>query len=296
MRKMLSLAALAALAGCTVGPNYERPDVAVPPTYARPATAAASDVDVARWWTAFGDPRLTALIERALADNPTIRIAASRVRQARLEEIVARAAGRPQINLGANATRVEFSRNGGFASIARQFQGGQAGGGGLALPGTGITTYAIGFDASWELDLFGGARRQREAAVARAEAAEWSARDAGVTLAAEIADAYFALRLDQAQIALIEAEMAGRRRQIEIAEHQARAGLTPSIDTLRATGELTQARARIEPLRADAELRMHALGLLIGQPPEALIADLSAPGAALGAPPAVPAGLPSDLL
>lgn len=296
MRAFLIAGTALALAGCTVGPNYSRPEIPVPASYAKPVAAATGEVDVARWWTAFGDPRLTALVERALADNPTIQIAASRVRQARLQEIVARAAGRPQVNLGANLTHVEFSRNAGFASLARQFQGNQNTGGGLALPGTGITTYALGFDSSWELDLFGGARRQREAATARAEAAEWNARDAGVTLAAEIADAYFALRLDQAQIALIEQQIAGHQRQIEIAQNQARAGVTPSIDAIRARGNLTQAQARIEPLRADAELRMHALGVLTGQPPEALIGELQAPGAELGAPPAVPAGLPADLL
>ena len=296
MRAFLIAGTALALAGCTVGPNYSRPEMPVPAGYAKPAAVDGS-VDVAHWWTAFGDPRLTALVERALADNPTIQIAASRVRQARLQEIVTRAAALPQVNASANASHVEFSRNGGFASIARQFQGGQGGGGGgLALPGTGITTYAIGFDASWELDLFGGVRRQREAARARAEAAEWSARDAAITLAAEVADAYFALRLDQAQIALVEREIAGEQRSIEIAQNQARAGVTPSIDAIRARAALTQAQARIEPLRADAELRIHALGVLTGQAPEALLAELQAPGAELGAPPAVPAGLPADLL
>ena len=292
-----SLGALALLAGCTVGPEYDRPEIAVPASFARSEAAAAGEVT--RWWTGFGDPQLSALIERALADNPTIQIAASRVRQARLQEIVARAAGRPQVNAGATASHVEFSRNAGFASLARLFASGQGGtgtGSGVALPGTGITTYAVGFDSSWEIDLFGGARRQREAARARAEAAEWSARDAAITLAAEVADAYFALRLDQAQRALIEREIAGHQRAIEIAANQARAGVTPSIDAVRARGALTQAQARLEPLIADAELRMHALGVLTGQAPEALLAELSAPGAALAAPPVVPAGLPADLL
>lgn len=292
-----SLGALALLAGCTVGPEYDRPEIAVPASFARSEAAAAGEVT--RWWTGFGDPQLSALIERALADNPTIQIAASRVRQARLQEIVARAAGRPQVNAGATASHVEFSRNAGFASLARLFASGQGGtgtGSGVALPGTGITTYAVGFDSSWEIDLFGGARRQREAARARAEAAEWSARDAAITLAAEIADAYFALRLDQAQRALIEREIAGHQRAIEIAANQARAGVTPSIDAVRARGALTQAQARLEPLIADAELRMHALGVLTGQAPEALLAELSAPVAALTAPPVVPAGLPADLL
>lgn len=302
LKKLMTAASTAALAGCTVGPNYVRPDLAVPANYARTTQIAAAPgegIDPARWWSAFGDARLTALIDKALADNPDIAAAASRVRQARLQEIVARAQGKPQINADANISHVEFSRNAGLASLGRLFAGGTGAGqtgAGIAPPGGGVTTYALGFDASWELDLFGGARRGVEAARARAEAAEWSRRDAAITLAAEVADAYFALRLDQEQIALIEGEMTRAERSVEIAHNQARAGLTPSIDAIRARGALTQAQARITTLQADAELRMHALGVLTGQTPEALLGVLATPGPELGAAPQVPAGLPADLL
>ena len=296
-RNLLAFGAAATvLAGCTVGPNYQRPDLALPTSYARIAEAPGSGVDPATWWTAFGDPRLTALIEKGLAGNPDIAVAASRVRQARLQEIVARAAGKPALNASAQASRVEFSRNAGFASLARLFSGGGTGGFGVTSPGSGISTVAIGFDASWELDLFGGDRRGIEAARARGEGALWSARDAAITLAAEIADAYFALRLDQEQIAIIERQVADQRRGLEIAGNIAKAGLTPAIDVVRQRGSLSATLARLEPVKADVEVRIHALGILTGQAPEALLAELSAPGQALGAPPVVPAGLPSDLL
>lgn len=291
-----SVVAAALLAGCTVGPNYERPNLAVPAGYARGADAPGSTVDPATWWTAFGDARLTALVEKAVAGNPDIAVAASRVRAARLQEIVARAAGKPAINASAQASRVEFSRNAGFASLARLFAGGGTGGTGVAAPGSGISTVALGFDASWELDLFGGDRRGVEAARARGEAALWNARDAMITLAAEVADAYFALRLDQEQIAIVEQQAADQRRALDIAGNIARAGLTPNIDVVRQRGSLSATLARLEPLKADVEVRIHALGILTGQAPEALLAELSAPGPALGAPPTVPAGLPSDLL
>lgn len=297
-RSLLALGAAATvLAGCTVGPNYQRPDLALPTAYARADEAPGSGVDPATWWTAFGDPRLTALIEKGLAGNPDIAIAASRVRQARLQEIVARAAGKPALNASAQASRVEFSKNAGFASLARLFSNGNGTGGtGVAAPGSGISTVAVGFDASWELDLFGGDRRGVEAARARGEGALWSARDAAITLAAEIADAYFALRLDQEQIAIIGRQAADQRRGLEIAGNIAKAGLTPNIDVVRQRGSLSATLARLEPLKADVEVRIHALGILTGQAPEALIAELSAPGQALGSPPLVPAGLPSDLL
>lgn len=298
MRLHLTLLASAlVLAGCTVGPDYVPPAASVPPAFARPAEGVLRDEDVARWWMSFGDAQLSALIDKGLADNPDIAIAASRVRAARLQEIAARAAGKPALNAATQVSRVEFSKNAGFASLGRLFsQGNGTGGQGVTTPGNGISTVAIGFDASWELDLFGGDRRGVEAARARGEAALWTARDAAVTLAAEIADAYFALRLDQAQIAIVEQAAARQRRGLEIAGNIARVGLVPDIDVVRQRGGLSATLARLEPLRADAELRMHALGVLTGQPPEALLDTLQTPRAAADAPVAIPAGLPSDLL
>ncbi|HVI99533.1 MAG TPA: efflux transporter outer membrane subunit [Sphingomonas sp.] len=291
------------LAGaCTVGPDYHAPKIAVPPAYQEAQPAPGAGIDPARWWQAFGDPELDALVTRALADNPDIAVAASRVRQARLQEIAAGAEGLPTVNASGNVTHVHFSKNAGLSSLARQFGGGSGNGegsgsgGGIALPGDGITTYALGFDASWELDLFGGARRGREAAAARVDAAVWNRRDAAVTLAAEVADAYFALRLDQEQVRVIEQELAHQRRALEIAGHAAKVGLVPAIDVTRQRGGVTATEARLEPLRADIRVRMHALGILTGQAPEALTDELAAAPDALAAAPVVPAGLPSDLL
>ena len=146
MRRFPLLAGLM-LAGCTVGPNYRPPETAAPPAFGGPqppgAAAGASAVDLARPWAAFGDPVLTGLIERAIRSNPDIEIAASRVRQARLNEILARAGGRPQVNASANATRIDFSKNAGFSSLARQFSGGGGGGaGGGASTGGGPAEWA----------------------------------------------------------------------------------------------------------------------------------------------------------
>ncbi|MEN2788191.1 efflux transporter outer membrane subunit [Sphingomonas oligophenolica] len=288
---------------CTVGPNYHPPEMAVPAAYGEPQAAVpGATIDPARWWSAFGDPQLDALVDRALKDNPDIAAAASRVRQARLQEIGARAAGKPTVDATAGASHVEFSKNAGFASLAQLFSGGSSGNGGssapggIALPGSGITTYSVGFDASWEADLFGGDRRGVEAAVARTDAAVWTKRDAAVTLAAEVAQAYFALRLDQEQIAIVEQELTRQRRALEIAGNVAKVGLVPQVDVVRQRGSITTTEARLEPVRSDARMRIHALGILIGEPPETLDAQLSAPGVTPVVLPVVPAGLPSDLL
>ena len=300
MRRLIGTAASClALAACTVGPDYHAPRVDVPASFAEPQ-ARGAEVDPAHWWTAFGDPELTSLIERALAGNPDIGIAASRVRQARLEEIQARAIGLPTIDAQGNATNIHLSKNAGLATLARAFGGGSSdssgSAGGITLPGSSITTYAVGFDASWELDLFGRGTRTRQAAQASAEAALWNQRDAAVTLAAEVADAYFTYRMDQAQIAILNDEIVKLERADQISAHIAQTGLQPPIDVVRQRASLTQTRARLQPLEADAKLRIHALGTLLGKGPDALSGELAGSTANLGPAPAIPAGLPSDLL
>jgi NodT family efflux transporter outer membrane factor (OMF) lipoprotein len=306
-RATILLATTALLSACTVGPNYRQPAMPVPATFAEPQaiTPPGAAIDPARWWSAFGDPRLDSLVERALAGNPDILTAASRVRQARYQEIVAGAAGQPTIDAMAGANHVTFSKNAGLSNIASLFSGGGAGaaggsggssGSGVALPGSGITTYSAGFDASWEIDLFGGDVRQREAARAQTEAAIWTRRDAAVSLAAEVAQAYFALRLDQQQQRIITDELTRQRRALDIAGNQARVGLTPQIDVTRQRASITSTQARLEPIRADQQVRIHALGILLGIAPESLTADLSAPAPDMGSAPTIPAGLPSDLL
>lgn len=293
------LFAATALAGCTLGPNYHAPEISVPSAFAEAqANVPGTAIDPAHWWTAFGDPVLTSLVERALKDSPDIAIAASRVRQARLQEISAYAVGKPTVDAMGNVTHVEFSKNAGLSSLASLFGGGggSSSSGGIALPGTGITTYAAGFDASWELDLFGGGRRGVEGALARTDAAIWSQRDAAVTLGAEVAQAYFAMRLDQVQIAVVEDELARQQRSLQIAGNVSRVGLSPQIDVTRQQQSITSLQARLEPLRADVRVRIHALGILLGAPPESLAGELAAPLPALQPVPVVPAGLPSDLL
>ena len=299
-RLLAGLAPLVLVTGCTVGPNYRAPDLSVPAAYqgkieTSPPGAA---VDPATWWRGFADPELDSLVTRALADNPDIQVAASRVRQARLAEIVAEAQGKPTVDAQANVNYIHFSKNAGFASLAQLFSGGSSGsssGGGVALPGDSITTYSAGFDANWELDLFGGARRGVEAARAREEAAVWNSRDAAVTLAAEVADAYFALRADQERARIVNDEIARQTRALEIAAHISQVGLTPHVDVTRQNASITSLRAELQPIAADVAMRSHALSILVGEAPEKLTDELARPATA-AAIPAVPAGLPSDLL
>lgn len=296
MRRGAAIIALL-LAGCTVGPNYQRPVTSLPPGFAEPhAAAAASEAGLASWWQAFGDPELAKLIKRAIAQNLDVENAAARIREARAREIVAGAAALPQVDAQASASRQRISEN--AIPVPPGAGGGGSGGGstgGFGLPGSEFNSFRIGFDASWEIDLFGKTRRSVEAALARTGAAIWTRRDAQVSVAAEAAEAYLTLRTLQQRIATAEAEVIRQQRSLQLVDARIRGGLVTGQDLAQQQSELSTAEAALPSLKAQAEGQIHALGVLTGDRPEALIAELSST-AALPVPPTVPVGLPSGLL
>jgi multidrug efflux system outer membrane protein len=291
-RAMTLLAAL--LAGCTVGPNYKHSDTPVPPSFAEPHTnAGLSDAELSTWWTAFGDPKLDELVNRAIAENLDVESAATRIREARAQERVAGAAVLPEVSANSSVMHQRISEH---AIPVPPTSGGGGNGTGFGLPGSEFTTFRVGFDASWELDLFGKTRREIEAARARTGAATWNRRDAQVTSAAEVASAYLSLRALQQQIAVAQAEVQRQQRSLHLVGARVRGGLVTGQDLEQQNSEVATAQAAIPPLRAQSEAEIHRIGVLTGDSPESLIADLSSAGASLPSPPDVPAGLPSDLL
>lgn len=292
------------LAACAVGPNYTPPATPAPARFveASAANGTAPAPALAGWWRAYRDPELDRLIALALADSPDVRIAVSRIAQARAAERAARSGLFPQVDASAGTNYTRFSKNAGLSSLTSLFggggagAGGGAGGGGVALPGNHIQTYSLGFDASWEIDLFGGTRRQIEGARARTEAAEWSARDAQVSLVAEVADAYFQLRTLQERERVARTEVDRQQRNLLIAQNTARSGLLAEGDSIRQRSELANAEASVGPIVADGKAAMHGIAVLTGRTPDALIGELAVVRPQLPPPPAVPPGLPSDLL
>ena len=281
MRVAVLLVATALLAGCTVGPNYQRPASPVPPTYAEPgSTAGTSDADLASWWRGFGDAKLDRLVDRAIAQNLDVQTAAARIREARARERVAGAAALPQVDAQASASRQRISEN---AIPVPPGAGGPGNAGAFGLPGSEFDTFRVGFDASWEIDLFGQTRRSVEAAHARTGAAIWNRRDAQVMAAAEVADGYLELRTLQQRIENAQAEVARQQRFVRLVGARVRGGLVTGENLAQQQSQLRTAEAAIPPLRAQADAQMHALGVLTGETPEALIAELS-PTATLPAP------------
>jgi multidrug efflux system outer membrane protein len=294
MRRSLVLAATL-LAGCTtVGPNYKEPQVAVPERYLEAgAVPASSDAQLTAWWRSFGDPLLVSLVERSLAQNLDIEAAAARVREARALERAAGARALPQVAAEASVTRQRISENAIAAPPGAGAPGG--GGGGFALPGEEFTTWRAGFDASWEIDLFGRNRREREAARARTGAAIWNRRDLEVSVAAEVASAYLRLRELQQRIANAEAELARQERFERLVAARAHGGLVTGQDLEQQRSESGAAAALIPALQNQARAEIHALGVLTGGTPDALASELPQAASLLVAP-SIPAGLPSDLL
>jgi outer membrane protein, multidrug efflux system len=294
------LVALLLLGGCTVGPDYRPPAIAVPAAYAGARDASPTASDISRWWAAFGDPVLDDLVARAQAGNLDVRQAAARVAEARAQERVVRARGGPSVNASAQAGYTRLSENSLPAGLANLGGGGQPGGGGssggIGLPGEDFATFQAGFDASWELDLFGGQRRANEAAGARTEAAQWSARDAEVMLAAEVARTYQQYRALQRRIALADQTLAAQREQLDFARVRAKNGLVTTIDERTQQREIEKASAVREDLLAEADVHVHALSTLLGLAPAALAQDLATPPAAASPAIIIPPGLPSELL
>jgi multidrug efflux system outer membrane protein len=286
-----------ATTACTVGPNYHAPTMAAPPAFAEAASTARTNVvaasaDLSSWWSVFNDPILNDLIRRALADNPDLQTAASRVREARQQERIAFAAELPSLNANGNAVTFNSDRKSSGAA------GGAAAGGvaGLPIP-SHLDLYSAGFDATWEVDLFGGTRRSVEAAKANVDAAEWARRDGQVSLLAEVVNDYLTLRTLQARIAIGQAELQRQKDLFGLIRDRRLSGFVTNLDVNQQSVQVATAAAQIPQLDAQARAQVHALGVLIGQVPETLTGALQPTAAPLPPPPpTLPVGLPSDLL
>jgi len=293
--------------GCEVGRDYHTPSVGTPDRYAEvlPAQNIAA-TDIRSWWRYFHDPELDALIERGLSANLDMQLAASRIRQARYHEREVHAQAFPSVDADAGATRTRLSRNsislggldlGGANSSGTSTSGTSSSSvPALGIPGTEFNTFQLGFDMSWELDLFGKARRTAEAATADTEVLVWSLRDTWVSLAAEIAETYFQLRAAQQRVAVRLAQTTRERREVELLRAKVAGKLATSLDVQQELSQLALSESQLPPLQADVQVHVHALGVLLGQTPESLVAEMAADGLPLTEPPAIPVGLPSELL
>ncbi|MGH7144380.1 MAG: efflux transporter outer membrane subunit [Planctomycetota bacterium] len=285
MSRLGALAAAAALAaGCAVGPDYVAPKTAMPTGWTGSAASATLHTvpalpHLADWWTVFKDPELDSLIQRAMAANLDLDQADARLRQARAARAVAAGGEWPTADASA---------------------GYQAGGGGTS-GSTGRNQgnsqlFHAGLDAAWEVDIFGGTRRSIEAADADLAAAIEDRRAVLVTLAGEVSLNYFQIRGLQRQIAIAQDDLIAWQDTTRVTQRRHQGGFASRLDVANAEAQVATAQARIPVLENTERQTVYSLGVLLGQPPAALLHEFAAPAPSPELPQQVPIGVPSDLL
>jgi outer membrane protein, multidrug efflux system len=308
MKARLPLLLSLLLCGCTVGPNYTMPNLQTPPGFGELPRSAkdaplslplASQADLSQWWKQIPDPELQSLIEEALRSNLDLMTAASRVREAREQEIIAGAPGLPQIDANAVGAHVHSGSNplaGLLGGSSGGSSGGSGGSGSRQSGGIDTDLYSLGFDATWEIDVFGRIRRGVEAARANTESAVWQMRDGEVSLTAEVANDYLTLRSIQARIAVINAQVSAERGVVNLVSARARAGFVTQLDVNQQVTLAQNTAAEIPELEAQIRAQEHAIAILLARAPEAMTAELDRTAPLPPFPATLPVGLPSDLL
>ena len=278
---------LMAAAGCSwlpsVGPDYEQPKAEIPelplPDAGLPTTnltsvgeyvPAAGEADgrtlittnsVSSWWRSFDDPVLTDLVTESVTNNLTFRMACERLEASRWQLQGAYAAFLPKVSFGANATQMEKGPN--TSSMAE----------------TGRTLhrdlFAGGFDATWEIDIFGGSRRSTEMAWAEYEAAGWTLEDAYVSLTAEVAREYIQLRTTQQRLAVARTNLVLQTETYDIVKSRLDSGIGDQLAVSQSKYIVDQTRASIPPLLAQEEALKNALAILAGDMPGTRHASLA---------------------
>src|SRR5713226_7915989 len=275
------------LAGCAVGPNYKRPQVAVPRqwTVAAARGTAATPIEKDDWWSSFQDPELNSLVERSASRNLDLKLALERVQEARAARGVARSGHFPSIDGVASGTR---NRQRVIAPVGPQNSP-------VIVP-VEFNNFQGGLSASWELDVFGGTRRRVQAATADATAAEENRRDVLVILLGDVGRVYAQLRGFQRRLEIANKNIKTQQDTLDLTTARAKAGLATELDVSRAAAQLESTKAVVPTLLSGIDVSIHHLSVLLGGEPGALRAELEKTSPIPFAGPDVAAGLPSDLL
>lgn len=300
--------------GCAVGPDFEKPKTNVPKSWdwvsvpSNNPQALASTVSVqaidAEWWKQFNDPELTKLVNRAVGANLSIRQAATRMEQSRAQQGIALADQFPRLNGNASYSHQKPSEKGVIAIF-----GGSSTAAGAAANGTGIGVLGIpainiqpfdlwqyGFDASWELDLWGRVRREIEYADASFEASNEAKRYAMLSTMAEVARDYIELRRIQRTLEIVRQMEDYAQQNMELATQKAENGVATDLDVSQAKTQLASLQAQIPQVEEQQSEMINRLSFLVSAPPKALQTELIQPAIVPPVPPRVPIGLPSDLV
>jgi len=301
MRKTLSLIALLSLAGCATAPDYKTPELPLPEKWSVPLEGGTSPESsaIAQWWKSLDDPKLHELIDGALLVNLDIKQARASLREARANRAFIAPDRYPQVQATASATRSRSSGNasfgGGGNSGATGAIAGLAGGG--SFGGASMNNlFEAGFDASWELDLFGGVAKELEAADASVEAAAEALRNTQVILTSEVAREYLEVRGAQRRLTVAHANIASQADSVSIAKSRYDAGLSSELDVKQAQALLATTEAVVPSLESAVTAGILRLAILTRQRGARLLEELNAETTWPARPEIVPIGLPTDLL
>jgi len=293
-------AALGALASaCAVGPNYHSPHLDLPGSFSAARAPAATTaegtggrarpVDPANWWRSLGDADLDSLVERAIQGNPDLQIALDRLQEARTQEVVVLGGALPEINA---------SGGGGIGTGNNQLRG-KVNSPLRAAANTknlNHVNWAAGFDADWELDVFGKYRREIEASHYDTQAAAEARNAVLVTVVADLVRAYLDMRGVQIQLAVARRAVETAQKTVDFVQARYQGGFTNALDLALAQRELATLRAQVPPLEAQISAAQDTIAVLLGRYPEDMKGELTSARALPNIPPQVHAGLPLDLL
>ena len=277
---------LASLSACTVGPDFQRPQAPPITEWSKPSKAAPSQAITEtlgeRWWEVFNDPQLSALTQRALTDNLDLKLASSRLQQSRAVRQVITADRYPTTAATASYSRERNSGNG--LSDPSGHNGHSA-----------FNLWNAGFSAAWELDLWGRVRRETEAADATLEVAENDRRAVLLSVLAETAQDYIQLRGVQNTRAVTEQNLEVARNSLKLSQLRLADGVATDLDVAEAAAQVAAIESRLPALAQRQTQLINALSLLMGEPPQALTAELSTDAPVPQTPPQIAIGLPSQL-
>lgn len=280
IKKLLLTSAAIGLSACSVGPDYAAPSQSFLDTWFSAKTAATSNEPInTQWWSIFKDPLLEEYIGLAAQNNKDLKVALANIRNARALRREDAGAFWPQIGGDAGAGRSKSS-----------------GAGSAANSGDIRNTFDAGFDASWEVDIFGGNRRASEASSARVGVSVASYQDVMLSTLSDVARTYYEARGLQKRIAITEQNTQLLKETFDVIRDRMEIGETSDFDLSRAQGEYELTRARLPNLNADLRASIYSLSVLLGQPPEALLEEMNAVKPLPTPPDIVPVGLRSDIL
>jgi NodT family efflux transporter outer membrane factor (OMF) lipoprotein len=309
----LEILACLVIAGCTVGPNFVPPTTSAPPqVFERTEAAQAPSKAVeagfnSDWWTLLNDPTLNAL-EKQLADaNLDVAAASARLRQSRAGQRIAGAAELPTLDGAASYNRERGSPNGilsllGVPSLGPQSQSasGKTPLGVAPIPGSkgspAYNLYQMGFDASWELDIWGGARRGVEEASALSDASYEDRNAVLLSARAELARDYIELRDAQSLLNIAKQNLEIARNTTNLTQIRERDGVTTDLDVANASAQAASIESLIPTLESQCEIKINAIGVLLDEEPGALEQTLAEPHDVPELPRQVPIGFPSELV